>query len=78
MKSIEYLYGISGQDLVGMNYVNALNYKINAARDLMDSLRLEAGHVIHDEAKYKPVLTRYLATEKAIKHNQVLLSELEE
>ena len=78
MLTTEYLYGIEGKTLVGMNYVNALNYKVSSAKQLMDSLRLEAGLVLHDETVYTPILNRYLACEKAIKHNQVLLRELEE
>ena len=78
MKTTEYLYGIQSKTLVGMNYVNALSYKINSARELMNSLRLEAGLVLHDETVYTPILNRYLACEKAIKHNQVLLAELDE
>ena len=78
MMSTEYLYGIDAKSLVGMQYVIALNYKINSAKELMNSLRLEAGSVIHDAEKYTPVLNRYLACEKAIEYNNVLLRELEE
>ena len=78
MKTTEYLYGIDPGELTGMNYVNAIGFKISSARLLLAELRMQANDSLGKEEEYRPVLERYLEVEKAIEFNNKLLRELEE
>ena len=78
MKTTKYLYNIDPQELIGMNYINALSFKVSSARLLLADLSKQAGESLTDTAVYAPLLQRYMDVEKAIKFNQKLLRELEE
>lgn len=69
MMTTEELYGISPQVLASMNYKEALEYKIQGARQLMIKL-LEPHFMDQDTHKITKV-------GKAIKFNEQLLKELQ-
>lgn len=68
MITTEELYGISPQTLASMNYKEALEYKIQGAKQLMIKL-LEPNFMEQDMYKINKVA-------KAIKFNEQLLKEL--
>ena len=78
MKATEYLYGIQPNVLIGMNYVNALSFKVSSGKLVLDALRKHAGQCLDNPEEYGPILDRYLAVDKAIRFNNELLRELEE
>jgi len=78
VKTTEYLYNIDPQQLIGMNYINALSFKVSSAKVLLAELSEKAGNSIADTKIYAPLLQRYMDVEKAIKFNNKLLRELEE
>ena len=78
MKTTKYLYNIDAQELTGMNYVNAIGFKVSSAKLLLAELSVKASESLMDTKIYAPILQRYMDVEKAIKFNQKLLRELEE
>lgn len=67
-KSTMYLYDIDPNELIPMNYLDAIQYKLRSAKQLIADLH-ELGYLDRDEERVSAVY-------KAINHNQMLLDEL--
>jgi len=68
MKTTKYLYGCDAKDFMHLPYAEALRYKIDKAKELLDSL-LEINFMERDTHRVNDIL-------KAIKFNEKLLEEL--
>jgi len=69
LKTTIYLYGFEAQELVSMNYVDAINYKLERAKELIHSL-VYAHYSERDDERISAIWD-------AIKFNEKLLRELE-
>jgi len=78
MKSTLHLYDIEPEELLAMNYLSAIKYKILKGKELLKRITFAAREVLFDQSKYLELLSRYLDVEKAIKYNNELLRELGE
>lgn len=69
MKSTVYLYNLKPEDLMSLNYEDAIRLKITKANEVLKEL-LEVNYQDRDDAKIRDVFN-------AIKFNKSLLMELE-
>lgn len=74
------LYRCSPLFWAGLEYEDALSFRVKKAREAMDFYREESKnfHWINDSEKDKENTKRYMASEKAMEFNRTLLEEIEE
>lgn len=68
IKSSKYLYNISASEFADMKYIDALHYKINKAKELLNLL-VDVSYLERDNARLNDVL-------KAIQYNEELIEEV--
>lgn len=70
MKKTSYLYGIEPNDLIGMNYINAIQYKRDKGTQLFKKL-----YFMHNRTEEEE--ERLFHVRKAVEHTRKLIEEIE-
>ncbi len=78
MHSTYYLYGIPPSRFKNKPYNKALEIKIDAGINNLQTIAKQASRTIENAEQYDLLKSQYIATEKSIKFNRQLLEELDE
>jgi len=81
LKPTKYLYDCEPQEFGYLNYVDAINYKLEKAKSLYRELLEQENKMLQnrvDYDSYQELRKRCMAVEKAVKFNEELLKELGE
>ena len=72
----QYLYRCDPKDFMDLKYIEALNYKIDKAKEVMNTLREESRNIPWNDVEHDIRINHYLIVEKAKLFNEDLLEEL--
>ena len=75
--STNYLYDINPEELIGMEYYQALKYKLDQGRFLRHRIYTSLSDQHLDRVRAKELEDRRHWVEKAIRHTENLISEVE-